>query len=31
MAAIREGGHWVQAQAMKGLMDIREMTEIRSY
>jgi repressor of nif and glnA expression len=31
MAAIREGGCWVQTQAMKGLMDIREMAEIRDY
>ena len=31
MAAIREGGRWVQTQAMKGLMDIREMAEIRDY
>jgi repressor of nif and glnA expression len=31
MAAIREGDRWVQTQAMKGLMDIREMEEIRSY
>jgi len=31
MAAIREGGRWVQTQAMKGLMDIGEMVEIREY
>jgi len=31
MAAIREGGRWVQIQAMKGLMDIGEMIEIRDY
>lgn len=31
MAAIREGGRWVQTQAMKGLMDIREMEEIRMF
>jgi repressor of nif and glnA expression len=31
MAAMREGGRWVQTQAMKGLMDIRKMEEIRSY
>ncbi len=31
MAAIREGGRWVQTQAMKGLMDIREMEEIRTF
>ena len=31
MAAIREGGRWVQIQAMKGLMDIRQMDEIRDY
>ena len=31
MAAIREGGRWVQTQAMKGLMDISEMIEIRDY
>jgi len=30
MAAIREGGCWVQTQAMKGLMDISEMEEIRN-
>lgn len=31
MAAIREGDRWVQTQAMKGLMDIKEMQEIRSF
>jgi global nitrogen regulator NrpRII len=31
MAAIREGGRWVQTQAMKGLMEISEMEEIRDY
>jgi repressor of nif and glnA expression len=31
MAAIREGGRWVQTQAMKGLMDIRLMDEIRNF
>lgn len=31
MAAIREGGRWVQTQAMKGLMDISQMEEIRNY
>ena len=31
MAAIREGGRWVQIQAMKGLMEISQMTEIRDY
>lgn len=31
IAAIREGGCWVQTQAMKGLMDVREMDEIRSF
>jgi repressor of nif and glnA expression len=31
MAAIREGGRWVQKQAMKGLMDTSEMIEIRDY
>jgi global nitrogen regulator NrpRII len=31
MAAIREGGRWVQTQAMKGLMDITQMEEIRDY
>lgn len=31
MAAIREGGRWVQIQAMKGMMDIRTMEEIRSF
>ncbi len=30
MAAIREGGCWVQTQAMKGLMDISDMEEIRN-
>lgn len=31
MAAIREGGRWVQTQAMKGLMEISQMAEIRDY
>jgi repressor of nif and glnA expression len=31
MAAIREGGCWVQTQAMKGLMEITLMDEIRDY
>jgi repressor of nif and glnA expression len=31
MAAIREGDRWVQIQAMKGLMNIREMEEIRDF
>jgi repressor of nif and glnA expression len=31
MAAIREGGRWVQTQAMKGLMEISQMEEIRDY
>jgi repressor of nif and glnA expression len=31
MAAIREGDRWVQTQAMKGLMDIKEMEEIRDF
>jgi repressor of nif and glnA expression len=31
MAAIRESGRWVRTNAMKGLMDISEMTEIRDY
>lgn len=31
MAAIREADRWVQIQAMKGLMDISEMEEIRDF
>lgn len=31
MAAIREGGRWVQIQAMKGLMDILKMEEISTF
>ena len=31
LAAIREGDRWVQIQAMKGLMDITEMEEIRNF
>lgn len=31
MAAIREGGRWVQIQAMKGLMEIQQMDEIRDF
>lgn len=29
MAAIKEGGKWVQTRAIKGLMDVGKMTEIR--
>ncbi|MEN6611719.1 MAG: DUF128 domain-containing protein [Methanoregulaceae archaeon] len=29
MAAIKEGGKWVQTRAIKGLMDVTKMTEIR--
>jgi repressor of nif and glnA expression len=31
MAAIRESGRWVQTQAMKGLMEISQMEEIRDF
>lgn len=31
LAAIREGGRWIQIQAMKGLMDFSEMDEIRDH
>jgi repressor of nif and glnA expression len=31
LAAIRESGCWVQTNAMKGLMDVSEMAEIRDY
>jgi hypothetical protein len=31
MAAIRESGRWVQTQAMKGLMDVQDLIEIRDY
>jgi global nitrogen regulator NrpRII len=31
MAAIREGGRWVNTQAMKGMMDISDMEEIRDF
>ncbi len=31
MAAIRESGRFVQPHAMKGLMDIRELAEIRTF
>jgi len=31
MAAIRESGRFVQARAMKGLMDVREMADIRTF
>ncbi|OPY37014.1 MAG: hypothetical protein A4E35_01474 [Methanoregula sp. PtaU1.Bin051] len=31
LAAIKEGGCWVQTNAMKGLMDVSEMKEIRDY
>jgi repressor of nif and glnA expression len=31
MAAIREGDRWVKIQAMKGLMEISEMDEIRDF
>jgi repressor of nif and glnA expression len=30
-AAIREGWRWVQTNAMKGMMDVSVMTEIRDY
>jgi len=29
IAAIREGGRWVQTQAMKGVMDVKKFVEIR--
>jgi global nitrogen regulator NrpRII len=31
MAAIREGGRWVQTHAMKGLIDVKQMREIRDF
>jgi repressor of nif and glnA expression len=31
MAAIKESGRWVNTRAMKGLMDVSEMTEIRNF
>lgn len=31
MAAIREGGRWVQTHAMKGLIDVARMQEIREF
>jgi len=31
IAAIREGGQWVETHSMKGLMDVSDMTEIREY
>jgi repressor of nif and glnA expression len=31
MAAIREGGRWVQTQAMKGLIEVSQLEEIRDY
>ena len=31
LAAIKEAGRYVQTNAMKGLMDVAEMTEIRNY
>lgn len=31
IAAIKEGGRWVHSHAMKGLMDVSEMTEIRNF
>jgi repressor of nif and glnA expression len=31
MAAIKEGGVRVQTQAIKGLMDVKTMTEILDY
>lgn len=31
LAAIREGDRWVQIQAMKGMMDIAEMEDIRRF
>ncbi|MDD1691383.1 MAG: DUF128 domain-containing protein [Methanoregula sp.] len=31
MAAIREGGRWVQTNSLKGLMDISELEEIRDF
>ncbi len=31
MAAIRESGRWVQVQAMKGLIDITSMADIRTF
>jgi repressor of nif and glnA expression len=31
IAAIREGGRWVETHSMKGLMDVADMAEIRTY
>ncbi|MDD1719970.1 MAG: DUF128 domain-containing protein [Methanoregulaceae archaeon] len=31
MAAVKEKGFWVQTQAMKGLIDVTELREIREY
>jgi repressor of nif and glnA expression len=31
LASIKESGRWIQIQAMKGLMEISEMQEIRDY
>jgi repressor of nif and glnA expression len=31
MAAIREGGRWIETQAMKGMMDVKLMEDIRSF
>jgi hypothetical protein len=31
MAAIKEGGKWVQTRAIKGLMDVAGMKEIRDF
>jgi len=31
MAAIRESGRWIQTRAMKGLIDVQKLEEIRDY
>jgi repressor of nif and glnA expression len=31
LVAIKEGGRWVQIYAMKGLIDVSEMEDIRDY
>lgn len=31
LAAIKEGGRWIQTNAMKGLIDVSEMKDIRTY
>ena len=31
LASIKEGGRWIQIQAMKGLMEISKMQEIRDF